>query len=37
MTKQDNVNYMILIGMLLLGFGVIISQWILQGVIVFSQ
>lgn len=37
MTKQDNINYIILIGMLLLGFSVIISQWASQGVIVFSQ
>lgn len=37
MTKQDNINYMILIGMLLSGVCIIFFQWVSQGVIVFSQ
>lgn len=37
MTKRDNINYLILTAMGATGFGIIILQWISQGVIVLSK
>ena len=37
MTKRDTVNYLILTAIGVTGFGIIVLQWISQGVIVLSK